>query len=116
VAAQHPEVKKQLRVSRDALTKAGGRLQRAGSDPAGAVTDEQLWSELRRAAAAMAAGYAAASQPAKPRRRLRKAALAVGMIGAGTYAGYRVVRSRGGASLTGYSSNEGEPVSPPSGV
>jgi hypothetical protein len=110
-AANDPRVQKQVRVGRDALTKAGGRLQGASSDPASAMTDEKLWSELRRAASAMAAGYAAAATPRKKRRGLKRAALAVGVIGAGAYAGFRVMRGRDDASLHGYAT-ETEPASP----
>ena len=58
------------------------------------MTDATIRAGLRRAAAAMAGGYQAASRPKKRRRRLGRTALAVGMIGAGAYAGYRVIRER----------------------
>lgn len=87
-AAGDPEVQKQLRVGRDALGKAARRLQ--DTEPADAIVDEKLRAELRRAAIAMAAGYAAARRP-KKRRRLGRIVFTVGMIGAGAYAGYRVV-------------------------
>ena len=89
-AVQDPEVKKQFKTGSDALGKAARRLR--NSEPADAVGDQKLHAELRRAAAAMALGYAAAAHPKKRRRRLGRTVLAVGMIGAGTYAGYRVVR------------------------
>jgi hypothetical protein len=88
-AAQDREVQHQFKVGREALGKAATRLR--NSDPGDAVADEKLRSELRRAAAAMAGGYKAASRPKKRRRRLGRTVLAVGMIGAGAYAGYRVV-------------------------
>jgi len=91
-AARDPEVQEQFKVGRKALGKAAKRLR--DSEPRAAVTDETLRSELRRAADAMATGYTAASQPKKRRRRLGRTVLAVGMIGAGAYAGYRVVRDR----------------------
>lgn len=102
VAARDPEVHGHLRVGREALGKAAGRLR--DTEARDAVTDERLRSELRRAAAAMAAGYAVASQPKKRRRRLGRAVLAVGMIGAGAYAGYRVVSAT--------QRNGSEPVAP----
>jgi hypothetical protein len=92
VAAQDPEVQQHFKVGRDALGKAAKRLR--SSDPGDAVTDATIRAELRRAAAAMAGGYQAASRPKKRRRRLGRTALAVGMIGAGAYAGYRVIRER----------------------
>ena len=92
VAAQDPEVQQQFKVGREALGKAAKRLR--SSDPGDAVTDETLRAEMRRAAGAMASGYKAASHPKKRRRRVGRAVLAVGMIGAGAYAGYRVVRER----------------------
>lgn len=89
LAASDPRVKGHMADSRDALLSARDRL-RGKDDLAGAVTDEKLWAELRRAAAAMAAGYAAAQSPQpKKRRRLRRVVLTVGVIGAGAYAGYR---------------------------
>ncbi len=92
VAKDDPRLRDHVVETRDALTKAGNRL-RGSNDLAGAVTDEKLWTELRRAAAAMAAGYAAAQAP-KPKRRhrLRRFVLAAGVIGAGAYAGYRATR------------------------
>ena len=45
-------------------------------------------------------GYTAAAHPKKRRRRLGRTVLAVGMIGAGAYAGYRVVRERGRTALS----------------
>lgn len=92
VAKDDPRLRDHVVETRDALTKAGNRL-RGSNDLAGAVTDEKLWTELRRAAAAMAAGYAAAQAP-KPKRRhrLRRFMLSVGVIGAGAYAGYRATR------------------------
>jgi hypothetical protein len=92
VAAQDPEVQQQFNVGREALGKAARRLR--SSEPGDAVTDEKLRAELRRAAGAMAGGYRAASRPKKRRRRLGRTILAVGMIGAGAYAGYRVVREQ----------------------
>jgi hypothetical protein len=92
VAAQDREVRQQFNVGREALGKAAKRLR--SSDPGDAVTDETLRAELRRAAGAMASGYQAASRPKKRRRRLGRTVLAVGMIGAGAYAGYRVIRER----------------------
>jgi hypothetical protein len=91
-AKDDPRLRDHVVETRDALTKAGNRL-RGSNDLAGAVTDEKLWTELRRAAAAMAAGYAAAQSP-KPKRkhRLRRFVLSVGIIGAGAYAGYRATR------------------------
>ena len=91
-AAQDPEVQRHLKVGSEALGKAAKRLR--DSEPSDAVTDEKLRKELRRAAAAMASGYTAAAHPKKRRRRLGRTVLAVGMIGAGAYAGYRVVRER----------------------
>jgi hypothetical protein len=87
-----PRLKDHMVETRDALTSARDRL-RGSNDLAGAVTDEKLWSELRRAAAAMAAGYATAQAP-KPKRRhrMRRFMLTVGVIGAGAYAGYRATR------------------------
>ncbi len=91
-AASDPRLHEHVQEGRDALGAARERLVRA-DDIAGAVTDEKLWAELRRAAAAMAAGYAVAQSPRpKRRRRLRRAALTVGVIGAGAYAGYRATR------------------------
>ena len=92
VAAQDPEVQQQFKVGREALGKAARRLRE--SEPGDAVTDETLRAELRRAAGAMAGGYRAASRPKKRRRRFGRTVLAVGIIGAGAYAGYRVVRER----------------------
>jgi hypothetical protein len=91
-AKDDPRLKNHMVETRDALTSARDRL-RGSNDLADAVTDEKLWSELRRAAAAMAAGYAAAQAP-KPKRkhRLRRFVLSVGIIGAGAYAGYRATR------------------------
>jgi hypothetical protein len=91
-AKDDPRLRDHVVETRDALTKARNRL-RGSDDLAGAVTDEKLWTELRRAAAAMAAGYAAAQAP-KPKRRhrLRRFMLSVGVIGAGAYAGYRATR------------------------
>ena len=93
-----PEVQDQVRVGRDALGKAARRLRE--QDTSQALADEKLMKELRRAAAAMAAGYAAASHPKRRRRRFGRAVLAVGLIGAGTYAGVRAVREmqKSGAS------------------
>jgi len=95
-AKDDPRLREHMNETRDALSSASKRL-RGSDDLAGAVTDEKLWSELRRAAAAMAAGYAAAQSPnPKPkRRRLRKLALTAGVIGAGAYAGYRATRGAG---------------------
>jgi hypothetical protein len=91
-AAADPRLHEHVAEGRDALTSARDRLLGA-DDLAGAVTDERLWSELRRAAAAMAAGYAVAQSPQpKRRRRLRRVVLSVGVIGAGAYAGYRATR------------------------
>ena len=90
IAAQDPEVQEQFKVGRDALGKAARRLR--DTEARDAVADETLRAELRRAAEAMATGYTAASHPKKRRRRFARTILAVGMIGAGTYAGYRVVR------------------------
>jgi ferric-dicitrate binding protein FerR (iron transport regulator) len=91
-AAADPRVKGHFAEGRNALLSARDRL-RGSNDLAGAVTDEKLWSELRRAAAAMAAGYAAAQAPKpKRRRRLRRLALTVGVVGAGAYAGYKATR------------------------
>jgi hypothetical protein len=91
-AKDDPRLRDHVVETRDALTSARNRL-RGSDDLAGAVTDEKLWSELRRAAAAMAAGYAAAQAPKpKRRRRLRRFMLTVGVIGAGAYAGYRATR------------------------
>ena len=90
VVAQDPEVQQQLRVGRDALAKAAQRLR--DKDARDAVADEKLRDELRRAAQAMASGYAAASHPKKRRRRIGRAVLAVGIVGAGAYAGYRAFR------------------------
>jgi hypothetical protein len=91
-AAQDPEVRRHVKVGSEALGKAARRLR--DSEPGDAVADEKLRSELRRAAVAMASGYQAAAHPKKRRRRLGRTVLAVGMIGAGAYAGYRVVRER----------------------
>ena len=94
-AKDDPRLRDHVVETRDALTKAGNRL-RGSNDLASAATDEKLWSELRRAAAAMAAGYAAAQSPKpKRRRRLRRFMLTVGVIGAGAYAGYRATRGMG---------------------
>jgi hypothetical protein len=91
-AAADPRMSEHVAEGRDALTAARDRL-RGSDDLAAAVTDEKLWSELRRAAAAMAAGYAVAQSPQpKRRRRLRRVVLTVGVIGAGAYAGYRATR------------------------
>ena len=91
-AKDDPRLKNHVVETRDALTSARDRL-RGSNDLAGVVTDEKLWSELRRAAAAMAAGYAAAQAPKpKRKRRLRRFVLSVGIIGAGAYAGYRATR------------------------
>lgn len=91
-AAQDPEVRHHAKVGSEAMGKAAKRLR--DSEPVDAVTDEKLRKELRRAAAAMALGYKAAAYPKKRRRRLGRTVIAVGMIGAGAYAGYRVVRER----------------------
>jgi hypothetical protein len=94
-AKDDPRLRDHVVETRDALTKAGNRL-RGSNDLASAATDEKLWSELRRAATAMAAGYAAAQSPKpKRRRRLRRFMLTVGVIGAGAYAGYRATRGMG---------------------
>lgn len=94
-AKDDPRLKNHVVETRDALTSARDRL-RGSNDLAGAVTDEKLWSELRRAAAAMAAGYAAAQAPEPKRKhRLRRFVLSVGIIGAGAYAGYRATRGMG---------------------
>jgi hypothetical protein len=94
-AASDPRIKDHLAEGRNALLSARDRL-RGSDDLAGAVTDEKLWAELRRAAAAMAAGYAAAQSPQpKRRRRLRRLMLTVGVVGAGAYAGYRATRGAG---------------------
>jgi hypothetical protein len=101
IAAQDPEVQEQLRVGRDALVKAAQRLRER--DAREAVADEKLRDELRRAAEAMTAGYAAAAHPHKRRRRFGRAVLAVGIVGAGAYAGYRAVcemRQNGASSFT----------------
>jgi len=91
-AKDDPRLKNHAVETRDALTSARDRL-RGSDDLASAATDEKLWSELRRAATAMAAGYAAAQSPKpKRRRRLRRFMLTVGVIGAGAYAGYRATR------------------------
>ncbi len=91
-ARDDPRLRNHMDETRDALTSARDRL-RGSDDLAGAFTDEKLWSELRRAAAAMAAGYEAAQSPKpKRRRRWRRAMLSVGVIGAGAYAGYRATR------------------------
>jgi hypothetical protein len=94
-AKDDPRLRDHVAETRDALTSARDRLRRS-DDLAGAVTDDKLWSELGRAAAAMAAGYAAAQDP-KPKRRhrMRKLMLTVGVIGAGAYAGYRATRGMG---------------------
>ena len=57
-------MKKQFKTGSDALGKAARRL-RDSEQPADAVGDEKLHAELRRAAAAMASGYAAAAHPKK---------------------------------------------------
>lgn len=88
-AAQDPEVQQQLRIGGDALAKAAARLRTTSTGEA--MADEKLRDELRRAAAAMTSGYAAASHPKKRRRRFGRAVLAVGLVGAGAYAGYRAV-------------------------
>jgi hypothetical protein len=90
IAAQDPEVQEQFRVGREALGKAAKRLR--DTEARDAIADATLRTELRRAAAAMTTGYVAASKPKKRRRRFGRTLLAVGMIGAGAYAGYRVVR------------------------
>ena len=89
MVAQDPEVQEQLRVGRDALVKAAKRLR--DKEAREAIADEKLRDELRRAAEAMTSGYAAASHPKKRRRRVGRTLLAVGIIGAGAYAGYRAV-------------------------
>lgn len=91
-ASKDPRLQEHMQEGRSALTAARERL-RGSSDLAGAVTDERLWAELRRAAAAMAAGYAVAQAP-KPRRRrrLRRLVFTVGVVGAGAYAGYKATR------------------------
>lgn len=89
VASRDPEVKQQFKVGSKSLGKAAQRLR--DKDAREAVADEKLYAELRRAAEAMATGYAAAAHPKKRRRRLGRAVLAVGLVGAGTYAGYRAV-------------------------
>jgi hypothetical protein len=103
-AAQDPEVQQQFKIGREALGKAARRLR--NSDPGDAVTDETLRAELRRAAGAMASGYQAASHPKRRRRRLGRTVIAVGMIGAGAYAGYRVVRERQNGSAPVSTSND----------
>jgi hypothetical protein len=91
-ASQDPRLQAHMQEGRDALTAARDRLRGSG-DLAGAVTDERLWAELRRAAAAMAAGYAVAQAPKpKKRRRLRRLVFTVGVVGAGAYAGYKATR------------------------
>ncbi len=89
MVAQDPEVQEQLRVGRDALVKAAQRLR--DQETREAIADEKLRDELRRAAEAMASGYAAAAHPKKRRGRFGRTVLAVGIIGAGAYAGYRAV-------------------------
>jgi hypothetical protein len=92
-AAQDPEVRRHAKIGSEALGKAAKRLR--DSQPGDAVADEKLRKELRRAAASMALGYKAAAHPKKKRRRrLGRTVFALGMIGAGAYAGYRVVRER----------------------
>jgi hypothetical protein len=91
-ASQDPRLQSHVQEGRDALTAARDRL-RGSDDLAGAVTDERLWAELRRAAAAMAAGYAVAQAPKpKKRRRLRRVVFTLGVVGAGAYAGYKATR------------------------
>ena len=95
-AAAAPRVQSHLAEGRDALRSARDRL-RGSDDLAGVVTDEKLWAELRRAAAAMSAGYAAAQSPKpKQRRRMRRFLLTIGVVGAGAYAGYKATRGAGG--------------------
>jgi hypothetical protein len=101
MVAQDPEVQEQLRIGRDALVKAARRLR--DKEAREAVADEKLRDELRRAAEAMASGYAAASHPKKRRRRVGRAILAVGIVGAGAYAGYRAacqMRENGSVPFT----------------
>jgi hypothetical protein len=94
-AKDDPRLRDHVVETRDALTKARNRL-RGSNDLASAATDEKLWAELRRAATAMAAGYAAAQSPKPKRRRgLRRLVLTAGVIGAGAYAGYRATRGMG---------------------
>ena len=91
-ASQDPRLQSHVQEGRDALTAARDRL-RGSDDLAGAVTDERLWAELRRAAAAMAAGYAVAQAPKpKKKRRLRRVVFTLGVVGAGAYAGYKATR------------------------
>jgi hypothetical protein len=91
-AAADPRLQGHVYEGRDALAAARDRVRRS-DDLAGVLADEKLWSELRRAAAAMAAGYAVAQSPQPKRRhRLRRVVLTVGVIGAGAYAGYRATR------------------------
>lgn len=91
-ATRDPRLQAHVQEGRDALTAARDRL-RGSDDIAGAVTDERLWAELRRAAAAMAAGYAVAQAPQpKKKRRLRRLVFTVGVVGAGAYAGYKATR------------------------
>jgi hypothetical protein len=90
--AKDPDVQRQLRLGRRSLSKARSRLTKG--DVSGAVSDEQFWTELRRAVGALAAGYALAQAPPKRRRRRRLAVVSLGAIGGAAYAAYRVTRGR----------------------
>jgi hypothetical protein len=91
--AQDPDVQRQLRLGRRSLSKARARLGKG--DVSTAVADEQFWTEVRRAAGALAAGYAIAQAPPKRRsRRRRLAVVSLGAIGGAAYAAYRITRGR----------------------
>jgi hypothetical protein len=98
---RNPKARKQLRAATVAASAAAARARKLG--PAKAASDQKILNELRAAATAMASGLAAAQAPAMKRRRMGKLVVAVGVISAGAFAGYRAYRPRGAdsASLSG---------------
>lgn len=89
--ARDPAVKRQVRVGRRSLSKAGARFGKG--DVMAAVADEQFWTEVRRGVGALAAGYALVQAPPKRRSRRRRWALvSLGAIGGAAYAAYRITR------------------------
>ena len=90
--AKDPSVQRQLRLGRRSLSKAGARLTKG--DVSGAVADKQFWTEVRRAAGALATGYALAQAPPNRRGRRRLAIVSLGAIGGAAYAAYRITRGR----------------------
>ena len=90
-AVQDPEVKKQFKTGSDALGKAARRL-RDSEQPGRRGWRPEAPRGAPPCGGGDGVGYAAAAHPKKRRRRFGRTVLAVGMVGAGAYAGYRVVR------------------------